>query len=346
MRKSSGTSDDESGLAVPPADDETDTEFHESLPEDVLIAKDIQFSRKKKNSATKSEPQNSDEREKSKKKLRQKHKNRNEPSHEDVQDDTRHVPAKRNHKLSKESEKHNSKKEENTNRHDTNVHSISTIKEFHISFPEPDAADLNNESSAIPTNHDKHKTGLKRQKDQQARNYKHYRETFELKSVSERFPSKSRSLSMSIDKQEDSITSVIPVITISKTESDEDVLDKNGKVKIKSTSKNTPETRKSSKVKHNSPKNSPSDSQIKESSPKISVKEKIQERIRSGNGMEGNVFFGADLDEIPTCSKYSDERRTKYKQELVRSLLNAAKDLRKGENDPGKEYDPDKHHHM
>lgn len=335
MRKSSGTSDDESGLAVPPADDETDTEFHESLPEDVLIAKDIQFSRKKKNNSSKSEPLNSDERENSKNKIRQKNKNRNEQSHEDIQDDKRHIPAKRNHKSSKESEKHNPMKEENTNRKDTKVHSISAIKEFHISFPEQDATDLN--SSAISTNHDKHKTGLKKQKDQQARNFKHYKETFELKSVSERFPSKSRSLSMSIDKQEDSITSVIPVITISKTESDEDVLDKSGKVKMKSKSKNLPDTRKTSKAQHNSPKKSPSESQIKET---------IPESIRSGSGIEGNVFFGADLDEIPTCSKYSDERRTKYKQDLVRSLLNAAKDLRKGENEPGKEYDLDKHHHM
>lgn len=342
MRKSSGTSDDESGLAVPPADDETDTEFHESLPEDVLIAKDIQFSRKKKSKATKSEPQNPEEKEKSKKKLRQKNKNKSEQSNED---DTRHVPAKRNHKLSKESEKHNPQKEENTNRHDTKVHSISTIKEFHISFPESGATDLNSDSSAIPNNHDKHKTGLKRQKDQ-ARNYKHYKETFELKSVSERFPSKSRSLSMSIDKQEDSITSVIPVITISKTESDEDVLDKNGKVKSKNISKNITEIQKTSKVKHNSPKSSPSDSQITEISPQVYVKEKFPESVRSGSRVEGNVFFGTDLDEIPTCSKYSGERRTKYKQDLVRSLLNAAKDLRKGENEPGKEYDPDKHHHM
>lgn len=176
FRKSSGLSNDGSQLAAPAADDETDTEFHESLPEDVLNKKEINIGQKLKN-AIKS---------------------------------TRETFIKKKIKSTDSDEKQEQKLSDDNKK--THKGTISHFADKAVDLLKKKKEEERNESE----NADKKQYNVKI-------------EPTPIVTKEEKDDQKGGQFSRrsSEENRHDSITSIIPVITISKTESDENILEKN-----------------------------------------------------------------------------------------------------------------------
>lgn len=176
LRKSSGTSGEESGLAAPVVDDETDTEFHESLPEDVLTGKDIKFTpRSKINLKNLKETTNG---------------NTTMPKFRRIAGETEPEVVTRPANLVLENETvHKSRKKKSDEKKGTSEDEATCSGDNKTNRVTPKV------KGPMTCDHN------------------------DKKSIK-------RSRPVSAEKREDSVTSIIPVITISKTESDENILDK------------------------------------------------------------------------------------------------------------------------
>ncbi|XP_077301771.1 transmembrane channel-like [Arctopsyche grandis] len=180
LRKSSGTSGEESGLAAPVVDDETDTEFHESLPEDVLTGKDIKFTPKSKS------------------------------NHKTTNGNSIKPEAKAKlHRRAGEAEPEVATRPANLVLENETVHKSRKKKADEkraISEDEPTCSGDNKTNRVTAKAKGPPSVTCDPNRNDQKSN--------------------KRSRPVSMEKREDSVTSIIPVITISKTESDENILDK------------------------------------------------------------------------------------------------------------------------